>query len=627
MSDTTYSVVLKLSTEGTFGGVQNSIKGIGESANAVKSLGVNIKSVGESIGSVGEQVGGFLSDLADRAISLTAHFVELGAAAALGVAAYGVGVLNRELEETKLSLGAIGAAEGLSPNFAVGFERAGGQLEKMKQDVKTLPGDVGQLATIMTTIATSAAQAGANMDQIRTLAGRTMLVGTILKLPPELASRQMAQLLSGHAGAQNRLANKLGIDTKTFDKLGPEQRLKLVNQELAKYNGAAAAFGKSFIGVWTTLKDNVKYSLISPATAPLFDHVKNTIKDINAYFETHKGHIEVMVRLVGIRLAEAWDWVVQKMKSMGPTIDKLLDLIVHMKPGEGLKKLEHVAAMLLELKVAGVAIKTVSSAAAPIASIANYMAMKKMGQAAAGTVAKAAGGAGLAEAAGAGVGAAGAGEAVAGVGSAVGGLGAASLIAIPLAIAVAAGVGAVAGQMSALGDVSSRYHADAVKASADLALAMEHLRETAAPATNAVKDFAESMGTKFVSGMALAIEAASQFFQGWHALVKKYVYQSDKPFDNSGALPAEDPNAIALGSTGLSRLGEGGGKRWTPGYNSAEDIRLKHQRDGAGITIQKVEIVVSGNTDPSRVARLTVEQLANLARNPTKSPYVPHFDR
>jgi hypothetical protein len=53
----------------------------------------------------------------------------------------------------------------------------------------------------------------------------------------------------------------------------------------------------------------------------------------------------------------------------------------------------------------------------------------------------------------------------------------------------------------------------------------------------------------------------------------------------------------------------------------------RHPGGGGGTHIQKVEIVVTGNPEPSRVARLVKDELANLSRRPKASPDVANYSR
>ena len=50
-----------------------------------------------------------------------------------------------------------------------------------------------------------------------------------------------------------------------------------------------------------------------------------------------------------------------------------------------------------------------------------------------------------------------------------------------------------------------------------------------------------------------------------------------------------------------------------------------HKGGGGGTKIQKVEIVVTSNQSPSRIARETVNELGKLSRAPTSSKYRPNF--
>jgi hypothetical protein len=52
---------------------------------------------------------------------------------------------------------------------------------------------------------------------------------------------------------------------------------------------------------------------------------------------------------------------------------------------------------------------------------------------------------------------------------------------------------------------------------------------------------------------------------------------------------------------------------------------MKHKGGGGG-TIQKVEIVVTSNQNPSRIARAVVGHIGKLQRNPGRSPDVRGYD-
>lgn len=601
MADTIYNVVLNLSTTGSLATSLGSVGSKAASADdQIKKLGESGKRMAETIGGAAERVGSFLEGAADKAFALAGGFAKVAAVGIIAGATYGVMGLNNELEQTQLSLGAIAQAQGFTKTFEGGFRLAGEQLTKMKQDVKTLPGDLGQLSNIMKMIATPAAKGGASMDDIRKLAGRTMLTAGILGVQQDVAAREMAGLIAGRAGSHNILGGRLGLigdDAKKFNEMGPEARLAKLNEELNKYSGAADKFGQSFIANWTTLKDNVKYALLGPATSPLFEHVKSTIIDINTYFDTHKAQVEQLTHIVGDRLANGWDAIVKDAKALEPIVARVVSYLENMSPGDAVEKIRHAGEILLATKVAGMGLSAAGKVLPGAMSMGSRIGASLFG----GEAAAAEGGEGLA---------------AAGFGMA-GGLtvGAAALAAVGTA-AVLAG-----GEMSALADTSSAYHHDAVIAATDLAKAIEHLEQAVRPATSAIGNFAEKIGTTFTEGFATAIEATTSFFQGWHALVKHHVHTEADEIQNprQDALPDTDKNQQAM--YGLLRLGEGGGFQF-----SEEQKRAVKASASAGIHVHgPIQINVEGAGDPSRVARLVLSQFQALARNPTRSPSVPDY--
>ena len=60
----------------------------------------------------------------------------------------------------------------------------------------------------------------------------------------------------------------------------------------------------------------------------------------------------------------------------------------------------------------------------------------------------------------------------------------------------------------------------------------------------------------------------------------------------------------------------------TPGRSTKA---TKHPGGGGGTSIQKVEIVVTSNQDPSRVARMVTDEIAKLARLRKSSPHVTNY--
>jgi hypothetical protein len=597
MNGTTYVVTLQLQTQGAFSTQMGKVGQQASQAHSqVTSLGHAFSRVGDVVERIGGRVGGALEGVADTVGGAIATVGKLAGAAGLGLAAYGVAKLNNNLEQTQISLGAIAQAQGFASTFEQGFTAAGDQLQKMKQDVKSLPGDLGQLSDLMKMIATPAAQGGAGLDQIRKLAGQTMLTSTILGVPQEVASREMANLLAGRAGAHNILGSRMGLigdEAQKFNKSSASDRLTRINAEMDKYQGASDRFAHSFVAQWTTLKDNIKYSMLAPATTGLFERVTHGISEANDYLDEHKDKVAEIASLINRRLVAAWDAGENALKKYGPLLGKYADMIAHMQPAEIGQKLEKAGKMLLAAKVGGMAISGGSS------MLGGGIRML--------------GGIGGIEGIGAGLSA---------VAAAMPVIGAAALPA-------AAMLGMVAGAVDILTDKSSIYHDQAVELGKqigdNLSRSFEMVKPSIDHAESSLRAFGDYMGLGLMQDVAAGTNALVAFGN-----MLKYITPGQGPGDRDwdiqdvfnrskdipGALPdrAGDglPHLVRMDKTSLGPVAEALSKKGGGG-------------GGGGTNIGKVEIRVEGAGDPSRIARLVMGHVEKLARNPKASPYVADY--
>ena len=555
----------------------------------------------------------------------------MGVGAALAVVTYGAVHLNNELEQTNLSLAAIFQAQGYTSNFTDAMSLATDQVAKMKSDVKALPGDLGQLAGIMKTIATPGAQAGMTPDAIRQLSGRAMLVGGIQQLPPELVARELAQLLSGRAGAHNILGTRLGLigaRAQSFNAESASARAADVGKEFDRYGPAANAFGQSFFANWTTLKDNVKYTLLAPTTSPLFESVKRTIKDINAWFDDNKTYVASWADYAGTRLAGAFEWGRAEIREWWPAIEtfatgaygRLVGLWRDLEP-----VVVRVGGAIKESLANGSALDKIESILKLYAAIRVARALSPMAGAGFSAITAAFGEGG--------------GAAAAGAGGLLGGVGAATAGGAVLVGAVAAG-----GEMLALGDRGSAHHDDAVAAAKELGWASGKLAGDfeslwgrikpgfewfGAEGTFELAHFGEGLDS-IMNPMRLATDAVDVFgdkLRGSGGMLEEFsIWLEQKVHEprlnpDEAFTPKRDDFELSPG-TFVKRLGE----------SMSESQKKLAPKPGAGgggggTNIQKVEIVVSSNEEPSRIARRVVDMLADIGRHPTASRHAPNFSR
>lgn len=598
MSDARYSVVLSLSTEGNLG---QSLKGatehVGRADHGLKELH---KTIGETVAGGLERVGGMVEGLADKVVDIAEGFAKWGVIAGVGLATYGVVHLNQELENTQTSMAAIFQAQGFASDFSGAWVKAGDQVAKMKQDVKTLPGDLGQLSNIMKMIATPAAAGGAAADDIRKLAGRTMLTAGILGVDQHIAAREMAGLLAGRAGSHNIFGSRLGLmgaEAQKFNALTPEARLARINQEMDKYAGAADRFGQGWIAQITTLKDNIKYNLLAPATAPLFESVKHSLTSINTWFDNNADKVGFFVDQVGKDLAYAWERVAGIVERLGPRVGALVD------------KLENVGILNSIGKIGGEGL-----ALGLIAKTAPGML---------GGLGGLAGGFGKL---------AGATTAAGSTGAALGVGGAAISLAALEGLALAAA--AAGGELSALMDPLSQYHLEAIAAADHLkessSTFVEHMNTTLLPKL-------EEWGVSVTDHLAGALDIINEpmaAFQGAIDQATGDVNIFGKSLgDWTGRILEEMTYFGPMGMKGVGMMSAATahGYELADRHNSLRANLEGLLEDGmkphaSPVTNVKVEIVVKGNDDPSRTARLTLEEFKKYAKNPKASSHVPRYD-
>lgn len=565
------------------------------------------KLAGEQIISWGERGGAALDRMADKAMEVSKHILEIGAAAAVAVGMYGVH-LNAELEQTKLSLASMFQAHGLAGDFADGMEKAAGQLAKMKVDVKTLPGDLGQLSSIMKMVTTPGAAGGANADQIRKLAGQAMLVGMgVHGLNSEMVAREMSMILQGHAGGRNVLGQLLFSreEAHKLTSMSAEERWKIVSKKLEAQAGPAHdAFASTWMAQITTLKDNLKYSMMAPATQPLFEHVKQSVANLNDYIEAHQARITAIADTVGTKLAGAWDRVEGIVIRIAPLVEKIGSKLLALNEKDAFHGLAMAGAGMLGTKMAGAGLETGSGMLGMLMRVAPMM------------------GGGGAEGFAAGLGVL-ADPVV---------LGAAAVAAVALAGAVVA----VAGAFDVLSDETSALHDRAVQdwneITANAEYSLQKLGDAAKNAWDAAKPLVDTLGITLLDALAEGLNLFAQMAEAIDAASSAIKRSPFYAMAFPGALAHEEAAAAskaygaAIGGqtmamaaiTAMNLPGRGTGTRETKAGMGG---------GGGGTHIQKVEIVVKGSDDPSRVARLTLEQIRQLGRNPRSSNYVPNYDR
>jgi hypothetical protein len=635
LADVTYRVAIELATHG------NLASEVGQSISKLDGLSGTLGRVGHEAATMAGSLASAFEGAVEGAASLAATLGQVGAVAAIGAVTYGTLVLNKELENTQIALAAIFGANGITTSMPQGMSVAADLMSQMRKDAAALPGEFRDLVGIFKTISIPGFQAGASVDEIRAVAAQAMAVSQVMGLPMEQASRELAMLLEGRAGAHNvlgmRLAGLAGERAEAFNKLTAADRLASVRTELEKFAPAIEAYSHSFEGLSSTLVDNAK-RFLSLATTPIFDRIKGVLSDANSWFDDNQDQVTLWASVIGERLGSAFDFARDKIRAWWPEIEAFAEHAY-----DRIASIWHRVGPLVE-KVADSAAKALGNDKTfdRLEQIGLLYAGMKGGSLLSGLVPSLPALGGLDRL----VRSSGIAGQVAPEGSAfdamagrfrdtasgqfaageAGGL--LELLADPVTIGAAAAAAAIlvsalvatAGALHALSDETSSFH-----------------------------DFAVYLWTDIEARAGGTMDALGQ---AWHDLEPWLL----RAADNAGVQLLEAVRLLAMGAEyaahvvehashllagALDWLGIEGEQGHTTRRNAAPPVRHVAEsvlRDvlgahvkvgggggGGGVHVDRVEITISSNQDPNRVARVVAGHLADLARYRKSSPYVPNF--
>ncbi len=543
--------------------------------------------------------------------------------------AYGVTKLNGELESTKIGLGSIFSANGIARDLPAGMKLASDTIRDMREDAKKLPGEFGDLLGIFRTGAIPAFHAGASPEQFRKLSAQAMAAAKVSSVPMDQAGREFAMLLEGRSGAHNvfgmRLLGLSGDKAEAFNNLDPNKRLETLSRELGKFSASIDVFGGSFEGLSSTFIDNVK-EFARLATEPLFGRVKDWLKDTNGWLESNGDRMKTWANNAGTHLANAFDWAKKKLEEWGPVLkgfaetgwERIRETFQQMRPhidaaAESLKKfLQDPQAIdkLITLGKTYLALKVAQSATGSAFSVGGSLlqgagALAQLGVFGGGAAGTAAAGAtaGAGGAAGAGV------------------LATLSAAALPVAVALAA-VGTVSWAVYEGMQLHKEWTHDIAD---DYRLMHDTARRTIGAYDRMSEDWASVTARAAVdidqlrkagndtAAAVYELELASyQAAAAMKSMVRERWDSRDK---------AITEHALEMGTLGTQQMA----KDFIRGQGEFKKQPKKHKGGGGGTNIQKVEIVVTSNQDPSRIARAVAGELEKLQRNRRSSPYGRNF--
>lgn len=348
------------------------------------------------------RIGGITSGLAsgftgaiEKAGALALTVAKIGLAGAAAGAAFGLH-MSLELEKTQISLASIFGAQGLTRNMDEGMGLAGDMMKKIRKDAADLPGTTEDLVRFFRLGATPGLQAGMNVKDLEALSAKAMAAAASNGMDMHTGAREFSMLLQGRAGAHNVLGLMLpgtplsGAAAQKFNKSSPEERVKFLTAEFDKFGPSIKTFGTSFDAMWSGAVDNAKLFL-GNLSGPVFNKLKQVLSEANSWWDQNKTTALGFADDLGQWFGFAFDRGKQLIKDWWPAIktfamhafDELKNIWAQIEPivarvGEGIKsalndpktiaRIEELLKLYGMVKVGGVALSAGQTAAGAIGS-------------------------------------------------------------------------------------------------------------------------------------------------------------------------------------------------------------------------------------------------------------------
>lgn len=253
-----------------------------------------------------------LSEGAARANKRMSSLAKAAAAVGVGfLAGKGLKTLidvNAELEKTQAGLRTI-IQMNTGSSFANSNVLATGLMEKFRKDAATSAGTFQDMAKFAGAIAAPVTQMGGSLEDLREITKGAVVAAAAFGERSDVAQLDITQALAGTLGAKDRFAKQLGIDPKSFNKLLPKDRLKLLKETLGQkaIKDAAKSYQTSFAGVTSTFKSNLEQAA-ERIGKPLFLAISKQLQTLNKWFDNNQAKIRAVADRVAQGLVKAFEF-------------------------------------------------------------------------------------------------------------------------------------------------------------------------------------------------------------------------------------------------------------------------------------------------------------------------------
>ncbi len=222
---------------------------------------------------------------------------------------------NQEMQDATISLAAMIEGQ-LGGSFAQATGHAKELYAEWQKFSTQTPVTTAEIVEFGKNIAAATFNAGGKLDDLRQITEQGVIAAKVLagNRNAGYAALEISEMLSGNVSNRMMFVKQLlGMVKMTEDQfraLDNKGRLDVVKKALGSdaFKDAAQAFGQSFSGVTSTLKDKLQIAG-GKIGMPLFERLTETVARFNKWLDDHGPDIERYGKIISDVLGSAFDFL------------------------------------------------------------------------------------------------------------------------------------------------------------------------------------------------------------------------------------------------------------------------------------------------------------------------------
>lgn len=206
---------------------------------------------------------------------------------------------NAEMDSAKIKMATLTSLS-LGGTWIENQKRANALVRQFTADAAKGVGTTQDYVEFAGDITKPLLDAGASMKQLTELTKSGVTAAKTFGIAGDVAGRDIQQMLLGTVKLVDRLPRLLGTSAEEWNKMvreeGPEKTLQELERLLnsKSMQEAAAAYGKSWDGVTSTMEDNIQRTL-GKVGLPLMKRLSEEVKKVNKFFEENPEKVQKFI--------------------------------------------------------------------------------------------------------------------------------------------------------------------------------------------------------------------------------------------------------------------------------------------------------------------------------------------